>query len=896
MDDTLGHKWDFLAPQFVDFSKPDDSFDGDAEEYFNFDHENNIPLDIEESTNAAATKTQIPSSGDDTQNFKEELKPICDGSSNSPHKMESSDVEMKTSPLRITKPSVHLSSGSDSQEDGKAEHEASSLQVHTVAPNPPVFRNEDIPAPPKITQHEDSEGDTSAMETEDSPNEASTAVAPAAVAPATEAPATKTPVAVIAPLVFVAPEADDAPVVESPKAEAPAGEAKLISLPAFNADALTKVASPEIQASPVKVKSPVAQSIEAEVSVENPRKPANLVTSWTTSSETKCVKKPESTVAEIKQTEAPVDKLCKPANIVTSWGTCSNAKTASKPATPVSETTKKRRGSEGQVDNHRVTRSMNKLRRSVRLNPRRSNPVTPTPSTIQTPSSKRRRTDLTITTKSKPSGIHKLVMPQTPTFMKRKMHFTGEKAKKTEELELEKINEFQKQMAKTRKMAEESYKKLQVSTNYVPVRSQQPITRPKEFEFSTDARITKTGPAVPRSVSEEDFFSSLRKHTQPQKQSKGPTKPQPFNFQNQHKSDHFEQPSIPKRFQSMAEQVAAFQVRTPERFQSWKRRQQNKGPAQPVVAPKLTCPKTPALETRKRKRPSTVVSAKDKEDKEVEDMKTGLPEAKPNVLTCPKSPAFALKNRKRLHENDTKPEEEKPVVKARPAPHVGVPFAPNLQHKTTEPQPFSFASRDEATVLKKEEKIQQLFKEEQKLREFKAQLMPILDTVSGVPEKKTKKGTEIKPFGFHQEDVGAKRAQDWSKKMAEELEKERNQTFHAKEANVLYRKPFIPQKSDKPLTEISDFMLNSEKRAEQRQQYETQKRMREIEITLEKAELERQNALREQKEVAQMRAAMVPKSNPIRQYKPVEIEHSEKPLTQPVTPKFSDRLRNRTIL
>ena len=45
-------------------------------------------------------------------------------------------------------------------------------------------------------------------------------------------------------------------------------------------------------------------------------------------------------------------------------------------------------------------------------------------------------------------------------------------------------------------------------------------------------------------------------------------------------------------------------------------------------------------------------------------------------------------------------------------------------------------------------------------------MMPILDTVSGVPVKKPKKATAPKPFGLSHEDVGAKRADDWSKKVS----------------------------------------------------------------------------------------------------------------------------------
>ena len=53
--------------------------------------------------------------------------------------------------------------------------------------------------------------------------------------------------------------------------------------------------------------------------------------------------------------------------------------------------------------------------------------------------------------------------------------------------------------------------------------------------------------------------------------------------------------------------------------------------------------------------------------------------------------------------------------------------------------------------------------------------------------------------------------------------------FKARPASVLERAPFVPQRSDKPLSEIDDFQLNSDRRAEEREAYEVQKKHREAE-------------------------------------------------------------------
>ena len=53
--------------------------------------------------------------------------------------------------------------------------------------------------------------------------------------------------------------------------------------------------------------------------------------------------------------------------------------------------------------------------------------------------------------------------------------------------------------------------------------------------------------------------------------------------------------------------------------------------------------------------------------------------------------------------------------------------------------------------------------------------------------------------------------------------------------------------------------------------------------------------LEEDKEVAEMRRKTVHKAQPIKNFKPVEIAHSKKSVTVPVSPKFhtSTRLRSR---
>ena len=106
----------------------------------------------------------------------------------------------------------------------------------------------------------------------------------------------------------------------------------------------------------------------------------------------------------------------------------------------------------------------------------------------------------------------------------------------------------------------------------------------------------------------------------------------------------------------------------------------------------------------------------------------GVPPKKAAVLIEPQSPAFALKSRmaeRNLQKAPAPEPEPEPIVKARPAPHRGVPVSlPPVSKKSTQPTPFSFDQRDHEMMAKKEEKIKKVLDEEQKAREFHANPVP----------------------------------------------------------------------------------------------------------------------------------------------------------------------------
>jgi len=76
---------------------------------------------------------------------------------------------------------------------------------------------------------------------------------------------------------------------------------------------------------------------------------------------------------------------------------------------------------------------------------------------------------------------------------------------------------------------------------------------------------------------------------------------------------------------SMAQQCYKFQNSTPPRFRTKNTKEQNTGPSKSTEheKSKLTCPKTPNLSTRERKRalPDDCLSREQQEEKELEEMK-----------------------------------------------------------------------------------------------------------------------------------------------------------------------------------------------------------------------------------------------------------------------------------
>ncbi|XP_041377043.1 targeting protein for Xklp2 homolog isoform X2 [Gigantopelta aegis] len=269
----------------------------------------------------------------------------------------------------------------------------------------------------------------------------------------------------------------------------------------------------------------------------------------------------------------------------------------------------------------------------------------------------------------------------------------------------------------------------------------------------------------------------------------------------------------------------------------------------------------------------------------------GVKPAKVIPVTVPQSPAFALKNRVRLPV-EIPDDKECSLTKSRPVPHVGIPFQPKISHNYTVPQPFSFEKRNKSVQQKKEEKLRQLSEDERKAKEFHAQPIPWMESPVGLPDKQVKEPTKLEPFQLKVDIRGAKKAEEWRHQVEEELNQQRSmKNFHARPAVVIKKPPFVPERSHRPLVEVDEFELNTDRRAIEREEFEEHKKAREAELEAESRQQMKRKEDEEQLAIAKLRAEMIHKANPVKKYCPVQVHLSDKPLTEPMSPRFSERLR-----
>ncbi|KAG2463541.1 TPX2B protein, partial [Polypterus senegalus] len=621
-------------------------------------------------------------------------------------------------------------------------------------------------------------------------------------------------------------------------------------------------------------------------------------------------------------------------NLVPSWG---NASTASNPTVQTKGSSSQCRRVSKRLSAKQKIDQRRQMRKTIREGVRRSNRIANNESLP--PVSKKRRSaskgesDLTSSLCApldSPKHQVKVTQSTTPNVLRRNK--SSSKVKSTEEQELEKMQELQKEVAELRKKNDESLKAALAGTGVPNKKTVIPSTVPVNFHFYTDDRIKQNEAPTETTYKQVDFTAELRKHPpSPARVGKGCTIPKPFNLSCSSKRKLEENEFVP-----MAQQIEAFQKRTPMRFHGRSKQKNDEGPS-PVKTTKLkmTDPKTPKLLAKRRNRPVTCKSTAEVEAEELEKIKQfkfkaldlnrkilegGLLPKKPAAKAITQPVGFDLEIEKRLRDRETKKittEEEdytfhprplpikiledvveKPVpIKANPVPHFGVPFKPKpLENKQVEVCPFSFESREKEKQALKEKRMEELRKEE--VSKFKALPLPDFDHVH-LPEKKVKEVTQPEPFKLLIDERGAVKNERWEQMLKDEQKQQAEATvFKARPNTVTHHEPFIPKKESRLLEEsISNsvaskgFELCTEKRSKERIEFERALAEKEAICARMEEERRREQEEREKEEIARLRQEQVHKAQPIRKFKKVEVKHSTQALTVPVSPKFSDRFR-----
>ncbi|XP_009927346.1 targeting protein for Xklp2 isoform X4 [Haliaeetus albicilla] len=418
-------------------------------------------------------------------------------------------------------------------------------------------------------------------------------------------------------------------------------------------------------------------------------------------------------------------------------------------------------------------------------------------------------------------GRSKLTMPSTPTMLKRTNH--SGKLKSTEEQELERMQQLQQEVVELRKKNEESLKAAIAGAGQPMKRTVGQVTKPIDFHFCTENRIKQHGESQPgNEYKEVDFAAVLRKHPpSPVRVPKGPTVPKPFNLSQGNKRKLEETTS---EYVSLAEQVEAFQKRTPSRYHL-RSRKSDEGPVPgKLVKARLTNPKTPVLLTKQRFRPVTCKTTAELEAEEMEKIqqyKFKARELDPKIFEggplLPKKPAvkeltqpigFELEIEKRIQERESKKQQEEEHFEfhSRPCPTkilgdiVGVPEKKVLP--VTVPKSPAFTLKSRTRMPGRDEE-----KEKEVVPVIKANPMPHYG-VPFKPKMPEQRHVEVCPFSF---DARDRERQIQKEKKIEELQKEEVPKFKALPLPY-FDHVKLPEKKVKNPTQPEPFNLQIDER------------------------------------------------------------------------------------
>lgn len=159
--------------------------------------------------------------------------------------------------------------------------------------------------------------------------------------------------------------------------------------------------------------------------------------------------------------------------------------------------------------------------------------------------------------------------------------------------------------------------------------------------------------------------------------------------------------------------------------------------------------------------------------------------------------------------------------------------------------------------------------------------------------------TEPQPFKLRVEARGQVAREVLEKKMREREEEEeqarQNQQYKARPFVVQQpANPFPAVRSQIPLTNVEEFVLNSDVRAVRRAEFEQAERQRRMEEAKLNAQREMERQQREEEEIREMRKRLVHKARPVGyglDPQPLPQKRAAIPLTVPQSPQFATSRR-----
>jgi len=156
----------------------------------------------------------------------------------------------------------------------------------------------------------------------------------------------------------------------------------------------------------------------------------------------------------------------------------------------------------------------------------------------------------------------------------------------------------------------------------------------------------------------------------------------------------------------------------------------------------------------------------------------------------------------------------------------------------------------------------------------------------GVPAKQQLPTTEPTPFQLEGSKRLQERAAAWQAEVVrmQEMEREAHK-FKAREAAVLRAVPFVPQPVRREgVANIQGPDLCTDRRAMEREKFETKRRERELEAEAAKLRKQEEKCREELEEVAEQRKQTVHKARPMPKYTRLEVVASQKKLTTATSP------------